>query len=329
MDDDLILILTNTREICVSRVIECLKALGQKIIRIDTDTLFGKKFSLSSSDAVFEISDSGRCPFGRFKSIWYRRPENISLPSEMSAVVREFSGNEFRTALWSFYTSLEGFWMNDPRSCRPIEHNKLFQLKEAARVGLEVPRTIISNDPEELIAFSEQQGGRLAIKVLYPTVIKDYSDSDKFIFTNVVDTEQLKNRREAIRVVPVFAQEYVEKAIELRVTIVGDKIFACAIHSQNSDRTRHDWRRYDFANVKHEPYRLPEEISVKLLELIKNLNLWYGALDMILTPDGRYVFLEINASGQWEWIEVLTGLEISKAIAEILSDPPRNRASRA
>lgn len=323
MDDDLILVLSNTKEICARRVIEHLLASSQRIVRIDTDILFGKRFSLSSVEDSFRMADGERYSFDQFKSIWYRRPENVSLPPEMSSIVQEFSRNEFRTALWSFYTSLRGFWMNNPRSCRPIEHNKFLQLKEATKVGLEVPRTIISSDPEELIAFSEAQGDRLAVKVLYPTVIRDNdSDSDKFVFTNVVSTEQLRSHREAIELVPVFAQEYVEKKIELRITVVGNRIFACAIHSQDSDRTRHDWRRYDFEKVKHEKFSLPDEISCKILQLMDNLDLQYGAIDMILRPDGRFVFLEINANGQWEWIEVLAGLPISQAIADLLVNPP-------
>ena len=52
--------------------------------------------------------------------------------------------------------------------------------------------------------------------------------------------------------------------------------------------------------------------------LVRRLGLAYGAIDLVLTPDGRYVFLEINPNGQYLWIEQLTGLPISEAIAEWL-----------
>jgi glutathione synthase/RimK-type ligase-like ATP-grasp enzyme len=54
------------------------------------------------------------------------------------------------------------------------------------------------------------------------------------------------------------------------------------------------------------------------VQLVERLELCYGAIDMILTPDGRYVFLEINPSGQYGWIEQVTGLPISAAICEFL-----------
>jgi len=121
---------------------------------------------------------------------------------------------------------------------------------------------------------------------------------------------------------PILAQEYIEKKLELRITIVGQKMFTCAIHSQDSEQTRIDWRRYDFRNVKHLPYQLPEKIKQKLHKLMKIWNLSFGAIDMILTPEGKYVFLEINPNGQWLWIEQLTEMPISRVIAELLANPP-------
>ena len=54
------------------------------------------------------------------------------------------------------------------------------------------------------------------------------------------------------------------------------------------------------------------------MALVERLGLCYGALDLVLTPDGRYVFLEINPSGQYLWIEVATGLPITAALCEML-----------
>ncbi|MBU4480422.1 MvdD family ATP-grasp ribosomal peptide maturase, partial [Patescibacteria group bacterium] len=121
---------------------------------------------------------------------------------------------------------------------------------------------------------------------------------------------------------PVMVQSYIPKKIELRVTIVGENIFTCAIHSQNSEKTKYDWRRYDFENVKHEEYQLPVNVRGKILAFMKKCRLNFGAIDMILTPDNEYVFLEVNPSGQFGWIEKLTGMPIAKSIAELLANPP-------
>ena len=235
---------------------------------------------------------------------------------------QEFIRVEYRTFLWSLYTTLDAFWINPPVTLRLIEHNKLYQIKTAAEAGLNVPDTIIANSPSELAQFARSKDGRVAIKTIHPSVIDSGVARGKFIYTNVVSVEEIEKHRDEIKVAPVFAQEYIEKELELRVTIVGNNVFPCAIYSQSSKRTLHDWRRYDFQNVKHEKYDLPEKIKKALLSLMRKWRLIYGAVDMILTPDGTYVFLEVNPSGQWEWIEVLTGMPISRSIAELLADPP-------
>ena len=55
------------------------------------------------------------------------------------------------------------------------------------------------------------------------------------------------------------------------------------------------------------------------MAIVKELNLTFGALDFILTPDDKYVFLEVNINGQWAYIESMLGLPISDAIAELLA----------
>lgn len=97
---------------------------------------------------------------------------------------------------------------------------------------------------------------------------------------------------------PVVFQEYIEKQVELRITIVGDRIFAAEIHSQE--------------------FHLPDEISEKLLRLMQELGLVFGCLDLILTPEGEYVFLEINPAGQWGWIEHFTKMPITEALTDML-----------
>ncbi len=125
-------------------------------------------------------------------------------------------------------------------------------------------------------------------------------------------------RTSALRSCPVIVQEQIPWRVELRVTVVGDQIFACEIHSQISNHARLDWRRYDTGATPHLVHELPGEIADRCVALTHRLGLRYGAVDLILTPDGRYVFLEINPNGQWLWIENLTGLPISQAVCDLL-----------
>ncbi len=113
---------------------------------------------------------------------------------------------------------------------------------------------------------------------------------------------------------PIFLQKYIEKDYEVRYTVVGDEHLVCKIDSQKSDIAKTDWRRYDLANTPHSVITPPDEIKNKVKLLMKEFDLIFGALDFIVAQDGTWYFLEINSSGQYLWIEDLTGLKITDAI---------------
>ena len=117
-------------------------------------------------------------------------------------------------------------------------------------------------------------------------------------------------------------QQYIPKKTEFRVTIIGNNIHCAEIFSQKSPKTMHDWRNYDdFSKTPYVESELPEDISTKLLKSMKEFNLNFGAYDLIKTPDDEFVFLEVNPSGRWWWIQELTGMNIAKDIAEFLANP--------
>ena len=122
-----------------------------------------------------------------------------------------------------------------------------------------------------------------------------------------------------------FAQNYVEKDFELRVTVVGEKVFACRIDSQTltDDTGKIDWRQGYEHGMKQSAFDLPEDIADKCREYLLCLGLNFGCFDFIVTPSGKFVFLECNPNGQWLWVEDATGLKISEAIADFLSSYER------
>ena len=109
-----------------------------------------------------------------------------------------------------------------------------------------------------------------------------------------------------------------EKKLELRITMVGQKIFPAALYTADDPLAKDDWKRGRLLKMKHEIYKLPNEIEAKCQDLMQKLGLNYGAIDLIVTPDNQYVFLEVNPSGAWGWIEGRLGFPISEAIADLL-----------
>lgn len=55
------------------------------------------------------------------------------------------------------------------------------------------------------------------------------------------------------------------------------------------------------------------------------LGLRYGAIDMIVDPAGTHWLLEANPNGQFGFIEHITGMPLSAAVATALATPPSTR----
>jgi glutathione synthase/RimK-type ligase-like ATP-grasp enzyme len=326
---DAILVLTNSADAGADLVIERIRESNVTVHRFNTES-----FPLQTSMTLRRTSDRvvGRIildsrdivEIETVKSVWHRRPRPANVASITHGGVERFIRDEANAALWSFYTTSDAFWMNPPLiGSALLEHNKLLQLQMAAELGIQVPDTIITNDASELIEFCRRKGGEIAVKLLKGNHFKRASDEQQMLaYTQRMNEAALQERKDAIALAPVFAQEYVEKDYELRITFVAGQLFSCAIYSQTSDRSRTDWRRYDLENVKHTKYDLPPKIGNLLIRLMAKLRLNYGAIDMIRTPDGSYVFLEVNQAGEWHWIEQLTDLPIADAIASALITAP-------
>lgn len=321
-----ILIFTSKTDHAVNLITAWLDKLGCNFIRINTDELPNKNLGISlqhtSNYSINTVTIDGKeTNLAEIQSILWRRASWPSLNFNDSNR-EEFVRQEWRYALWSLITTFQGYWVNHPLwGNNLLEHNKLHQLKIAVSSGLLVPDTIITNSFDKISEFCLAHGGFVACKPIHNQLFLDEQKNAYGIYTQLVTHEQLQTNKQNISVAPILVQEYVKKTVEIRVTIIGDSIFACEINSQASQKTLHDWRRYDFDNVKHSVHCLPDQVKKALMIFMKRSHLNYGAIDLILTPEEKYVFLEVNPSGQYGWIEELTGMPISETFAKSLISP--------
>jgi glutathione synthase/RimK-type ligase-like ATP-grasp enzyme len=191
------------------------------------------------------------------------------------------------------------------------------QLKVALRNGLLIPDTCISNDPEQVGRFMEQEGGSVVSKMQSSFAI--YREAEQHVvFTNTVTTDQLEDLA-TLQFCPMVFQQRIEKKLELRVTVVGHAVFAFSIDSQRLENAQVDWRKEGLTMVNDwQPYTLPDEIQHKVLAFMDDYGLNYGAIDLILSPDDQYYFLEVNAAGEYFWLDRLCDHAISRQIAAVL-----------
>lgn len=305
----MILIITHRTDFTTDFVVNKLNERKIPYRRLNCEDLLLSKFSIRF-DADFKFSILGE---GEYKSVWFRRtklPKVEGLTGEETAyVLGEI--DDFFTNLFSI---LPAKWLSPPSAVYEAE-NKLLQLKTAQRLGFIVPETLVTNSKEELKEFYRMNDRDIIIKPIAQTRISHREDS-AFIFTNSVP-QSLMEQIEEFDLIPCIFQKNILKDYEIRVTVVGEKVFAAAVYSQADDETKVDWRRKRLEFVET---TLPTEIEDLCVRLLKELNLRFGAIDLIKTPNGEYVFLEINPNGQWAWIENETGQKISDAIIEYLND---------
>jgi glutathione synthase/RimK-type ligase-like ATP-grasp enzyme len=224
-------------------------------------------------------------------------------------------GDECYDFIRGLWYSINCFWVSRPDSIRQAEH-KTYQLTVAARLGLPIPRTIISNNPTDIVEFVAACKSGVVAKPVYMGFI---DNPPRTIFTTVVRSEDL-NSDESLRMSPVIFQELVPKASDIRVTVIGSEVFATEINAK-LPATTPDWRVADFNDLQHSPHTLSSGIREKCLKLVRELGLEFGAIDLGLCNDGSYFFFEINPNGQWAWLEQTTGCPLTKTLVDFLEGP--------
>lgn len=258
--------------------------------------------------AARALSDGRWIDLDGVRSVWWRRPQPYGLHAELAGGEdRHFALAEVDAAVTGLWSLLDARWINDPDLDQKAGR-KAWQLKVAREVGLAIPRTCITSDPSRARDFVEAASGQVIYKAFQGT-------EQTWRETRVLRPGE-SDLIDGVRYAPVIFQDYVSARVDLRITIVGDRLFPAEIHSQSSAYPI-DFRM-DMDGVAIEAHALPEAVAGKLLALMARLGLVYGAVDMRQTPEGEYVFLEINPAGQWLFVEYRTGQPISDALADTL-----------
>lgn len=321
-----VLILTHSADrFVVERVAEALARRGARAVRFDTD-LFPSEARLSSRLGG-AVARGLRLACGdvdldadAVTAVWTRKIWPPRVDDALDPRFREGARRESSAALDAFLDGLHhARWIDPPHAARRAE-NKLWQLRIAADVGLDVPATLLTNDPGEARAFHAAHAPVVA-KMLTPLSV-GMEQQAFFVRTSLVRDDDLEHL-EGLRHAPMLFQELVPKEIELRVMCVGERCFAGAIDASRSERGKVDWRLARPGEVEWTRADLPPDVAIRLRELQRRLGLAQGAVDLIRTPDGRHVFLEVNPGGEWGMLERDLDLPISDALADELAQPER------
>ncbi len=293
-------------------VLAALERLGATVAVVDTGEFpRAGKIALAYGDAAdrWTIETSAGIVRARdVSAVWWRRARALEAAPGLSAFTAGFAVRQATEALAGLAASLRVRWVNDPWR-EDAASRKPLQLAAAARVGLALPRTLVTNDVERARAFLDARRGTPTIQKALHATPEDWRPT-RFI----QDGDQAD--LEALLFTPVILQEHVA-GVDIRVTAVGDRLFAAAIDARET-RSPQDFRPV-FDQARVEPCELPPDVAARLRALLDEFGLAYAAIDLRRRDDGEHVFLEANPSGQWRFVEERTGLPIADELARLLA----------
>ncbi|MGE4350452.1 MAG: MvdC/MvdD family ATP grasp protein [Candidatus Berkiella sp.] len=301
-----VLIITDRQDAHARAVSDCLRKKGANPIRwFPEEFLFNQRStqrinSNSYHSALYD--DQQFIDLLEIDTVWYRRAGLARLLKKIDPFDYEFVENENRQFMKSLWLTLgeSAKWVN-PYESFDKSNSKIFQLREANRIGFSIPDTLVTNDRNCIINFFEEnQKSEIIYKTFFPANWQE--DSGSFnLYTTRISSEMVADD-ESMALAPGIFQIAIQKQYEVRATFFGKQCVAVQIH--NSEEI--DWRVLQKdTKIKLNHITLPSELEKKCIYLMEKLGVVFGCFDFIVTPDGEYVFLEINEMGQFLWIEQL------------------------
>jgi len=276
---------------------------------------------LSDTDPTFRVGEAGasrhvRCgdasvDLNRVGCVWYRRALRPKAPEMVHADFRGFASAELRHLYEGLIAAPELRWVNPPDATELAER-KIYQLRVAGRHGLLVPPTLVSSDPAALEQFAAEHGQVVCKSISHGLV--SANGTSYAVHTREVSPAQLADAG-TLGGIPLLVQRCVPKGMDIRVTIIGDKVYPVEVITPPGSPI--DWR----ATRDGLSYRLcdlPSDVERGCQTFMHELRLLYGAFDFVRTDQGQWFFLEVNPAGEWAWLDLALGLPMRDSLIDLL-----------
>jgi ATP-grasp ribosomal peptide maturase len=317
-----ILVLAEQGDWPTDRVVKTLTDRGAEVFRMDTcefpmaaeldariGAVHGWAGSLCTTHRDLDLTRVAAC--------YYRTPTAFRFPPGMSAAERRFAAAQARSGLGGVISALSCRWVSHPAAMSRADY-KPVQLAAGRRAGLRIPETIVTNRAAAVRDWAAHIDGPIVAKpVASPVLIE--GDELKTVYTQRLEPTDLADLT-GIDTTAHMLQAWVPKQHEVRLTVAGDRLLAVEIHA-DSTAAYVDWRS-DYKSLRYKVTDVPGAVAVGVRRLMTALDLRFAAIDFVVDPQDRFWLLEVNACGQWDWIQHATGLPIAEAITDELEGIP-------
>lgn len=263
-----------------------------------------------------QLDAGGRIDLTSFQSVWLRRAGSVKVGPMPEQWMEELVECECTRALDAIFRAMRCLWVNPPAAEREALL-KLQQLDVARRCGLAIPETLVTNDPESAREFVREHRREVIYKLVDEGSYRFFPSYEVVMGMPTLPVRETdEDHLDQVRLSLHLFQHRIDKVSDIRVTVVGERIFPVEIHSQQG-KGKVDWRLdYSVPMLAH---KLPDCVEESLVAILKRLGLNFGAFDLCLGRDGKYYFFEVNPAGQWLWMEKQLNLPISLQLARLLA----------
>ena len=306
-----VLVLSSLYDLAADMVVSKLEAAGVPYLRLNRQALPDHRLAFDPLGPVMTV----RGPVGRHvvkepRSVWYRAPIfDRNAPGIPLSVDEQLDRTQWLAFLRSMAVFREARWMNDP-SATYVAESKPYQLAIANELGFTVPRTMVTNDARSIeSSFST----KLVLKSLDSVLLNEPGHS-LFTYTTILDRSRLSD--DNMESVPAIAQQALTDKTDMRITVVGDDVFAVRI-LKNGRGIEGDWRVTPKDQLSYDSFRMTPADEDRCRELVRRMGLAFAAIDLVENDDGLF-FIEMNPTGEWSWL-VADDRPIDAAIASWLA----------
>lgn len=302
-----VLVLSGAFDFSTDLVSVRLREFDVPFIRLNKEHLQEYRFALDPTGQALGVEGPGiKAEIGPdLRSVWFRQPVFLrNTPSESLTLAQQLHRSQWGAFIRSLCIFDHARWMNFPQATYLAEC-KPYQLLMASRCGFRIPRTIVGNSA---LALKGVGTASLIVKSPDTVLLRDGEDC-LFTYTTVSDPGAISD--ETVGSVPLMAQELLSNKRDIRVTVVGGKVFAVYILRDGAG-IEADWRTSK-DSLTYEDVALSPDIEESCVKLTSVLGLSFSAIDLVENDEGVF-FIEINPTGEWGWIST-EERQIDEAIA--------------
>lgn len=181
--------------------------------------------------------------------------------------------------------------------------SKPYQCQLILRHGFRIPPTLVTNDPEQVIAFRARHR-----RIVYKSTSAVRSIVREWL------PDQPSNLAR-LRLLPTQFQAFVAGK-NVRVHVVGTEVFATEISCEVVD---YRYAGREGVETSMTPIVLPPSIAQKCVSMTESFGLTFAGIDLKRTNDDEWFCFEVNTSPGFSYFQEQTGQPIAQALVSHLS----------